>query len=161
MWPAAKECSNPHAACSRCMTLTTKAIFFPLIKLMKQVLQDVLISVSRWLPPPWHGGGLPGSTWDVPGCAADAWVCSGWFYCRRALALGVAVVWVLHGGIFPGWRYPPGVILACGLQGRWVSGLCPAQEKAGSGLLPRQGPAASWDPGHSIVQLRAAAPLTG
>lgn len=49
----------------------TKAIFFPLIKLTKQVLQDVLISVSRWLPPSWHSGGLPGTCQRTPVSIAD------------------------------------------------------------------------------------------
>lgn len=39
------------------MTFTTKAIFFPLIKLTKQILQDVLISISRYLPAPRHSRG--------------------------------------------------------------------------------------------------------
>lgn len=109
------------------MTFTTKAIFFPLIKLTKRVLQDVLTSVSRWLPPPWQGGGLPGSTWDALACAADAWVYSRGFSCRGGLAR--AVLWVLHGAVFPGGRYPPGVILACLLRGWWAAGLSSAWGK--------------------------------
>lgn len=49
-----RNAPSPMLPCLHWMTFTTKAIFFPLIKLTKQVLQDVLISISRCLPAPWH-----------------------------------------------------------------------------------------------------------
>lgn len=52
-----RNAPSPMLPCLHQMTFTTKAIFFPLIKLTKQVLQDVLISISRCLPAPRHGGG--------------------------------------------------------------------------------------------------------
>lgn len=121
----------------------------PRIKLTKQVLQDVLIRVSRWLPPPWHSGGLPGSAWDVLGCAADAWVYSGRFYCAGSGGgLGASMVQnfqaedIHQGSSWPAW------CKAGGFRG------C---------SQPRQGPPASWDPGHSIARRRSPtlAQLTG
>lgn len=52
-----RNAPSPMLSCLCRMTFTTKAIFFPLIKLTKQVLQDVLISISRCLPAPRHSRG--------------------------------------------------------------------------------------------------------
>lgn len=88
-----RNAPSPMLPCLCWMTFTTKAIFFPLIKLTKQVLQDVLISRSRCLPTPWHSRG----SWVAAGLCSRCSGCSQRFGGCYGLALEVPVVWALHG----------------------------------------------------------------
>lgn len=109
-----RNAPNPMLPCLHWMTFTTKAIFFPLIKLTKQVLQDVLISISRCLPAPWHGGGsrvVRRAVQQVPVSAARGFVaviCWHWRY----QCFGHSMEWCFQGG---------GILAACsqtrGFQG--------------------------------------------
>lgn len=100
-------------------------VFFPLIQLTKQVLQDVSASVSRWLPPPRHGSGLLGmrcAVQQVPGSEVGVFTADA----EGDGGLGASSVARLE--------IPPEVILACLLQG-WgaQAALSPG---AGSDLAP-------------------------
>lgn len=110
-----RNAPSPMLPCLRWMTFTAKAIFFPLIKLTKLVLQDVLISRSRCLPAPRHSRG----SWvalravqQVPVSAAGGFVavmCWPWRY----QWFGLSMEWHFQAG---------GIQAACsqarGFQGR-------------------------------------------
>lgn len=106
-----RNAQSPMLPCLCCMTFTTKAIFFPLIKLTKRVLQDVLISRSRCLPAPWHSRG----SWVAAGLCSRCSGCSQRFGGCHVLALewfGHSMEWHLQAG---------GILAACsqarGFQG--------------------------------------------
>lgn len=132
-----RNAPSPMLPCLCWMTFTTKAIFFPLIKLTKQVLQDVLISRSRCLPAPWHSRG----SWVAAGLCSRCSGCSQRFGGCRVLALEVPVIWALHGVASPGWRYP-----GCLQPGQGVS----RWKKQALGRHPGRDPL-SWHHWHSIT----------
>lgn len=109
-----RNAPSPILPCLRRMTFTTRAIFFPLIKLTKQVLQDVLISISRCLPAPWHSRGSRVARRAVQLVAVSA-------------AGGFVPVMCWHWryqwfGFSMEWHFQAGGILAICSQARWFQG---------------------------------------
>lgn len=133
-----RNAPSPMLPCLCWMTFTTKAIFFPLIKLTKQVLQDVLISRSRCLPAPWHSRGswvAAGLCSRCSGCSQRVW----WLSC--AGSGGTSDLGTPWSGISR-------------LEVSWLSAARPGGlkvEKAGSGETPWQGPTVSWHSWHSVT----------
>lgn len=108
-----RNAPSPMLPCLCWMTFTTKALFSPLIKLTKQVLQDVLISRSRCLPAPWHSRG----SWVAAGLCSR---CSG---CSRGLVAVMCWHWGYQWfGHSMEWHLQAGGILAACSQARGFQG---------------------------------------
>lgn len=128
-----RNAPSPELPCLRWMTFTTKAIFFPLLKFTKQVLQDVLISSSRCLPAPRGSRGswvARRAVQQVQGLQPELW----WLSCAGTGGTG---------GLGTPWS---GISR---LEVSWLPAARPGgfkMEKAGSEQMPWQGSTISWHP---------------